>query len=128
MNLILPISSCRANLSAIQTSLEITVQQEPSALMERLNELSSLLGTSAQVLSSYQFHVDTARLNAVTIAKREGYSGNMAKDFIEGTCAEIRAEMKLAERQNAALVHSIESVRSILSFTKSELYHSNTQR
>lgn len=128
INLILPVSSCRANLAAIQTTLEEVVPQEPNALMNRLNELASILGTSAQVLSSYQFHLDTLRFTAVQEAKQQGYSGNMAKEFIEGRCAEIRAEYRLAERQNAALVHVIESVRSILSFTKSEIFHSNIQR
>lgn len=125
--LILPIESCRANTAAIISTLEEVCPQEPQRLIQRLNELAAILGTSAQLVASYQFHVDSNRFIAVQEAKKAGYTGNMAKDYIEGRCAEIRAEMRLSERQNAAITHSIESVRSILSFTKQEMYSSNLQ-
>lgn len=128
INLILPVSTCRANLAAIQSSLEEVVPNEPNKLMERLSELSSLLGTSAQVLSSYQFHVDTLRFEAVKSAKDNGYSGLMAKDYCEGYCAELRGELKLAERQNAALVHCIDSGRSLLSYQKADNFNTNLQK
>lgn len=127
-NLILPVSSCRANLSAIQSSLEEVTPNEPNKVIDRLNELSSLLGTSAQVLSSYQFHVDTMRFEAVKQAKDSGYSGNMAKEFCEGYCAELRSELKLAERQNAALVHCLDAGRSLLSYIKADNFNTNMQR
>lgn len=126
-NLILPISSCRANAQAIQDTIDVPCAQEPQALMERLNELCSLLATSAQTVASYQHHVETEMFTAIQEAHRQEYAPSMAKVFAEGRCAEIRAEMKLSERQNAAIVHQIDSVRSILSFTKQELYHANTQ-
>ena len=128
MNLILPIDNCRQIVADIQVILEQKVAQEPSTLMEYLNDLSSMLGTSAQIISSVQYHVESASLISVSEAKKDGYSPQMAKVFIEGRCAEIRALYKLAERQNAALVHRIDATRSILSFTKQEMYHSNTQR
>ena len=127
-NLIIPIAMCRLNLQMIQDYLGVPFAQEPSALMGRLNELSSLLGTSAQTMSSIKF----IALDAVGLATQEAfrlkYPPSMAKAYAEGKCAEIIANSELANRQNAAITHQIEAVRSILSFTKQELYHSNTQR
>ena len=127
-NIILPVSSCRANLLAITSTLEIQPPQEPNQIIERLNDLASLLGTSAQTVASYQYHVDTEKFIAVQEAKKQGYAPSMAKDYAEGRCAQIRAESKLAERQNAALVHAIDITRSILSYTKQELFASNLQQ
>jgi len=126
-NLILPIASCRANLQCIQDYLELKCAQEPQALMERLTELSSLLSTSAQTMSSIKFVVVDAVGLATQEAFRLKYPPSMAKSYAEGKCAELIANYELANRQNAAITHSIEAVRSILSFTKQELYHANTQ-
>ncbi len=127
-SIILSISSCRANLSAIQSTLEEVPPQDPNKLMERLNDLASLLGTSSQLMASYQFHVDGNRLIAVQEAHKNGYKGNMCKDYVEGRCAEIRAEFRMAERQNACITHSIDAARSILSYLKQENFTANLQR
>lgn len=127
-NLILPVLNCRENMRDIQTRLTAELPQEPNALMEHLRDLSSLLATSAQTVASLQFHLNNEKLNAVMKAKQAGYSPAMAKVYIEGLTAEIGAEYKLSERQNAAIVHQIEATRSILSFTKQELFASNLGR
>lgn len=126
-NLILPMDSCAQNMQFIQDKVSESISQEPNHLMEYLQECSSLLGTSAQTVASLQHHMNTEKLFAVEQAKREKYSGNLAKAFIEGRTAEIGALLKLSERQNAALTHRIDAIRSILSFTKEELFNANRQ-
>lgn len=126
-NLILPISTCRSNLQMIQDFLEVKVAQEPQALMEHMTELASLLATSAQTMSSIKFLVTDAVGLATQEAFRQKYPPSMAKAYAEGICAELIADYELANRQNAAITHTLDGTRSILSFTKSELYHSNTQ-
>lgn len=128
MNLILPISTCRSNLQAIQDTMETPVAQEPNALMERINEYASLLATSAQTMSSIKFHLSDAIGQAMEEAFKLKYPPSMAKAYAEGRCAELVSDYELSNRQNAALTHAIDGIRSILSFTKQELFHSNNQR
>lgn len=127
VNLILPIVDCRRNLQMIQDYLEVKCAQEPQALMERMTELSSLLATSAQTMSSIKFKVVDAVGLATEEAFRQKYPPSMAKAYAEGKCAELMADYELANRQNACITHTLDGLRTILSFTKQELYHSNTQ-
>ena len=126
-NLILPMSSCRMNMQMIQDYLDTKCAQEPSALMERMNELASLLATSAQTQASVKFHLTDAVGFATQEAFKQKYPPSMAKSYSEGICAELIAEYELACRHNACITHSLDSLRSILSFTKQELYQSNIQ-
>lgn len=128
INLILPVSTCRANLQYIQDTLDLKCAQEPSALMDRMNELASLLATSAQTQASIKFHLTDALGFAMIDAFNQKYSPNMAKVYAEGRCSELISDYELSSRQNACITHSLDSLRSILSFTKSELYHSNIQQ
>lgn len=126
-NLILPISLCRSNMQCVQDTLEIKTAQEPNALMERMTELASLLATSAQTMSSIKFHLTDALGIAMQQAFKDKYPPSMAKTFAEGKCAELISDYELSNRQNACLTHTIDALRSILSFTKQELYNSNIQ-
>jgi len=126
-NLILPISTCRANMQMIQDTMELKTGQEPSLIIERMTEFASLLATSAQTMSSIKFHLTDALGFAITDAFKDKYPPSMAKTYAEGRCAELIADYELSNRQNAALTHSLDSLRSILSFTKQELYQSNLQ-
>jgi hypothetical protein len=128
MNHILTVEMCRTNVEAIKFEMDKICPQEPQALMIRLNDMASLISLAAQTTASLQYHFDTASMNAVQIAKKEGYSPAMAKTYINGYCAEIGSLYKYSERLGAGLVHIIDGVRSILSYCKQENFAANMQR
>lgn len=127
LTFILPISTCRANIAAIQETLDIVCQQEPTALMQHLNELASLISLSAQTQASYRFHLEQNMGIYLPKAKELKYPPSLMKDYAYSCMPELVAEYEFSERLNRALTHKADAVRSILSYIKAEIFHVNSQ-
>lgn len=85
----------------------------------QLVDLNSLLGTSAGVLARL-FHRKEAAKLAVLEAIDTKLPASLQRDLVNAKCANYVAAHEFAERLNSALVHSIDALRSVLSWLKLE--------
>lgn len=110
------------NLELIQTTVDIKATiDSPECILDKLNQCTNLLGLSAEVYAwSEKLYND--KLGELILAKE--YKGLNATDkkilFASLASEQIMLHSK-AERLNKALVHAIDSLRSMLSFIKEEL-------
>lgn len=125
-SIIIPKSEIRATLQMIHDVLSIRYDvSEPSNLLTHLEELGFVLGNSTLAEASARYWMEIAKQVAIKANAECGLSPSIFKDYINGLCASEIATYELSERQNSALVHKIDAVRSSLSYLKSEL--NNTQ-
>lgn len=111
-----------AGLVQIQTALNVTVSADnPQEVAYHLSELAALSGLSAVVQASARFVLETLKKAYLESAAKKGMTGNMARDYVASLCANEIGIYELAERQNRALVHKADALRSILSYAKTEI-------
>lgn len=94
-------------------------ENNPEEIKGKIEELSSLLALSshAVALSEKVYNLKVLYL----MDELEGYSATEKKMMIQGRASEEIYYLTLSERQNKALTHKIDGLRSILSYIKEEL-------
>lgn len=128
VNIISPISTCRANLQCIQDTLdEVCPTDAPTRLLTHIGELASLIGLSANTQASLKFHYVSELGTGLIEAKKIGMPPSMMKEYAESRMSELVSNYELSERLNRAMVHKIDALRSCLSYLKAENFHANTQ-
>lgn len=125
MKTILNIETCRANLYVIQETCDKVCEQEPSLIMEHLNELASLLGLSAMTNASLTYHYNVHLEMNLQKSLAAKMPPSMMKVYAESLMPELTAEIKLIDRLHSALVHKIDALRSMLSYEKQERFFTN---
>lgn len=108
---------------SIREKLDITVEREQGdAVACQLVDLSALLGTSAGALSALWFKKEAARLKVLEVIETSGskLTASLQRDLINAKCSGYGAAYEYADRLNSALVHSIDGLRSVLSWLKLE--------
>lgn len=98
-------------------------ENNPSELKGKIEELTTLLSLSAHsvALSEKVYNIRVMEL----FNELEGYNATEKKMMIQGRAADEIYYLTLCERQNKALVHKIDGLRSILSYIKTELERLN---
>jgi 16S rRNA C1402 (ribose-2'-O) methylase RsmI len=110
------------NLAHIQEQLAVQVGIEsPTCILEKLNNLTNLLGMSAEVLA-WSEKIYNEKLMEVTLMKQyKDLSATDKKMVFAGILSNEILQHTKAERLNKALTHSIDGLRSMLSFLKEEV-------
>lgn len=95
----------------------------PHQIADKLVELQSILSLSVVVQASCKFFLENKRkecfkecINEISVLKVQ-----LSKQLIDSYCSAELSAYELAERQNRAIVHQMDALRSVLSFSKSEL-------
>lgn len=110
---------------SIKAELERQVEtSEIESVMDKLNNLSSFSGLSAELVAESKQLVLERQKPAILLAQKSGVSASMQKAFVESECAEEMMLYTFAERLNAAITHSLDALRTIVSMRKSELENS----
>lgn len=93
----------------------------PDELTGKLQVLSSLLGTSAQSIATSERLYSIKLMELVEDTQWAKMTATDKKYLFAGKSSKEAELVTLCERLNKAIVHSIDSLRSILSFIKSEM-------
>lgn len=107
-------------LGSIEGVLSLPVNHEDgNQVSDMISQLSSLLSTSANAVAVSE-QIYNEKLGKVLLRLPEKMSATDKKLILTGELSNEKFLVTTAERQNAALVHAIDSMRSILSYIKEE--------
>lgn len=114
------------NIKAISTQIgkELALkidQDNPSEVMGKLNTLTSLLATSSHAVALSEALYSEKLMQLTEANTWAGLSATDKKMVFAGRAKEEIYYTTLCERQNRALTHAIDGLRSMLSFIKSEM-------
>ena len=105
--------------------LEKKAGSEPNDIIERLENLNVLLTQSGQCLADAKYHQDMivngAIMEAVQKAYEEKLSPSVINKFVTTAAKDFNYLVNLFDRINSSAVHQIDSLRSMLSYRKSEM-------
>lgn len=88
----------------------------PTELITKLERRCQLLARSAVLLADAQFVHDKARGEASE--KAGDMAATALREHLTGACAYEARLLKLADRLNATIVHQIDSIRTMISYSK----------
>lgn len=113
-------TTIKANLDAIRKFLnEKSDVSDPVGVVERLNEAVSLLGLSSETIAGAE-NIYLIRLG-VLAEQYKDMSATAAKNIIAGKLHEELYYKTLSESYDKQLHYTIESLRTIISFLKTEM-------
>ena len=111
-----------------QINLLISQQIDESdypTLLSYLNELSSWQGNSGKCVADAEYYYNEKLLEVFQELKADGslnrVPATIITNYTKAKCKELIHLVKLAERYNRGITHRCDSIRSILSFAKSEM-------
>jgi hypothetical protein len=109
----------------MQKYLETKPGSEPNDLIERAENLSVLIAKSGQCLADARYIQDMvvngAILEAIQRAYEEKLSASTINKFVVTAAKEQNHLCTWFDRINSAAVHQLDSLRSILSYRKTEM-------
>jgi len=136
-----PINECQQVLEQIEQILTAKVDSSNGdAIAQTIGDLIAFYPSSSDVVSSLKWHQETAYrkefehiANYLKQGKGKAETAplqvpSILKDYIKSRTADTQALLVKAERINAAITHSIEGLRSILSKLKEERKISSYQQ
>ena len=110
---------------AMQKYLDEMPGSEPNKIIERLEFLNRMVSQSGQYLADSKYYQDTVVNGAIMSAIEKAYNDKLSPSTINKfvtTCAkEQNYLVNWFDRINSSAVHQIDSLRSILSYRKSEM-------
>ncbi len=109
----------------MQLYLEQKPGSEPNDLIERAENLSVLIAQSGQCLADARYLQDTVVNGAIMEALQKAYEERLSPStinkFVTTAAKDTNYLVNLFDRLNSAAVHSLDGVRTILSYRKAEL-------
>jgi len=124
MSLLIKQSDIQRNLQIIQMTIEKKMDSNnPHEVQNHLLDLSQLLSLSAVLQTSCKFFLEEKRKQAFSLCSEQlsVLGATLGRQLIDSHCSVELSAYTLAERQNKAIVHQMDALRSVLSFSKSEL-------
>lgn len=106
----------------IANSLALEIDREnPEEVMGKMNELMNLLPSSAHAVSLAEM-IYSEKIMQLTLDEQfRGLSATDKKYVFTGRAKREGYFVTLTERQNKALVHAIEGLRTIISYIKEQM-------
>lgn len=125
MNFI-PQSELEKNLNAIDDFISVKINvDDPVLLKDLLADTFSFLATSTKLQASCKYWLEENRKSVFTNPEVQEslfkLSASLQKSLVDSYLANELAMYELSQRQNAFLTHSMEAIRSLLSFAKTEM-------
>ena len=107
-------------IDTIDSILEVGVDHEDgNQISERIGQLTAVLSTSSFAVALAE-RIYNEALGKTLKSIFPGTSATDKKLILTGNLSSEKYYLTLAERQNAALVHAIDGLRSMLSYIKEE--------
>lgn len=111
--------------ASMQKYLEQKPGSEPNDLIERAENLSVLIAQSGQCLADARYLQDTVVNGAIMEALQKAYEERLSPStinkFVTTAAKDTNYLVNLFDRLNSAAVHSLDGVRTILSYRKAEM-------
>lgn len=110
-------------LAEVHKAVEVNVNHENGdEVAFHLVTLNALLGTSATCISALYFRKENAKLKVLEAIAETGtkITAALQRDLVNAKCAGYGAAYDFADRLHSSLVHSIDALRSVLSWLKLE--------
>lgn len=118
----------KKNIEAINQVLDLKIDRtNPEEVMGKLNELASILSLSATTVALAESSYNEKIGQLADDYSTAGISATDRKMIFQGKAKDEIYYMTLSERQNKAITHACDSLRSILSFVKEEMRNNNYQ-
>lgn len=118
-----PLFKIVEELESIQSFLEITTSDDPHELVQRLTDINVYMARTGKLLADAKEYQD--RITANVYAKHGDFISRMpatiAIKFVSSQCATANRLVTWIERQNRALVHQGDNIRTQVSFAKQDL-------
>lgn len=120
----------KANLQAILQEIQDTKYsdvQSPAMLIEYGFRMASYIAYTGEVCAEAKKILHDARRMAYLnvegslIAQERKWSISLMKDFVNDSCAKENEYYTLSDRANAACTHTLDLLRSTLSYLKTEI-------
>lgn len=112
----------REKLEAIRKVLDVDIADADILMQQnKLLELTRLMGLSAECKAEAQREL---HLKELQVFPTLSGSANIIMAQLKGHCASEIENLVYADRLNAALTHSIDAIRSVISLYKTELENS----
>lgn len=107
----------------IQKFLEAKPSDDPNELVARLTENNTYIARTGYLLAVAQKMQDEemALVFQYEMASIKDLSATLAKKYVECQCSDINALVTMLERQNRALVHQSDNIRTQVSFEKENM-------
>jgi hypothetical protein len=110
--------------SEFQMTLELPAGSEPHELIARLEVLNMLIAQTGKYLADAKYLQDEAVNTAIVDIITENvyqFSASTLNSYVKAKARDYNYLVTMFDRINAAAVHQIDSLRSILSYKKSEM-------
>lgn len=107
-----------------QAYLELPAGSDPVDIMHRLEALNVLIAQSGKALADAKYLQDKAISEGIKdVISKESYamSASTLNTFVKALARDYNYLVNQFDRINAAATHQIDSLRSILSYKKSEM-------
>lgn len=95
-------------------------KESPSDVMDHISTLASLLATSSYMVAVSEKYYKLKVADLLMDPKYSSYPSMEKKMIAEGKAASELELMRLCERQNKAITHKIDGLRSIISYMKED--------
>lgn len=110
-----------AIIETIDSILSVPLDAEDgNAISARIGDLVSLMSSSATAVATAE-RIYNEGVGEILTEMYEKKSATEKKLILAGRLSEQQYWLKQAERQNAALVHAVDGLRSMLSYLKQEM-------
>lgn len=116
------------NCSRIQELIEKPINRDNiNAIQDKLIDLAAMSSLSAETVAQANKALKLKQEEIITIYKSSKLPASILKLQIDSKCAEEFAMFTLADRLNAAITHVSDSLRTIISYAKTELQNNMKQ-
>lgn len=116
------IQQLESNLSLIKTELEREVSPlNMTEVQDKLMKLCTYMGLSSECMKTAKGLVLYGQRNVIEKTKSEKLNPSILKMRIEGELWNELALLTYCDRLNAAIVHSCDSLRTVISLYKAEM-------
>ena len=112
-------------LNCIKELIEFPISREnPDEVQEKLIKLTAISALSAETVSEANRELKEKQVEIIIMFGKSDLPASILKIFIDGKCANEFAMFTFADRLNAAITHSIDGLRSIISLHNTEIKNS----
>ena len=112
-------------LNCIKELIEFPISKDnPDEVQEKLIKLTAISALSAETVSEAKKELCEKQVEVITEYRESKLPASIFKMFMDGKCATELANFTFADRLNAAITHSIDGLRSIISLHNTEIKNS----
>ena len=120
----IPKEQLQSKADSMNAYLQEKASDEPNDIIDRINNLSILISQSGECLAAANYYKDTLIHSEIMKIMREGMvdrlSATALNKLVNALAKEESYLVNQFDRINSAAVHSLDGLRSVLSYRKAE--------